>query len=243
MIAQKDLYKIIGLSRDCTTKEIRTRYQYLSKKLHPDRNVHLTPAQQDAKAQLFQDVFLAYSVLVTPELRAEYDLLSSNSESEFGDLKRGFEKHEEVDISKLSHQHKQDIETRHKDLLQTYRERNIAQLTKERDIPTTIEPAKPDDIKRPVRRQSTCKEIVVQPLTLIESSNKVTYQVLSKIGEMYWAGEDDITLRDYTLDITREDVTNARQKQDEGPSLHEKLRTEKTMRSNSVDCIPQVWRK
>lgn len=240
MTAQKDLYKIIGLPRDCTTNEIKTRYQYLSRKLHPDRNVHLPPAQQNAKAQLFQDVFLAYSVLISPELRTEYDILSSNSKPEFGDLKKSFKTYEKVDVSTLTSQHKQDIETRHKDLLKTYRERNITELTKERDTPSTLQPVKPDDLKMPVRHQSTCRDIVVQPVMLIEDSRKMSYQVLSKIGEMYWVGEDDLTLRDYTFDITREDVTQARQRQDEGPSFDEKVRTEKTVRS---DCHnPRVWK-
>ncbi|RLB41411.1 MAG: hypothetical protein DRH12_08230 [Deltaproteobacteria bacterium] len=63
---QKDYYKILGVSRETDSKEIRNAYRRLAKKYHPDK------AGPEAKDQ-FQDVQEAYEVLSDPEKRSSYD--------------------------------------------------------------------------------------------------------------------------------------------------------------------------
>lgn len=37
-MSQKDYYKIMGVARDATEKEIKTAYRRLARKYHPDLN-------------------------------------------------------------------------------------------------------------------------------------------------------------------------------------------------------------
>jgi curved DNA-binding protein CbpA len=57
----------MGLSRHCTSAEIKQRYRFLARKLHPDMNPEADRAQ-------FQAVQEAYAVLGNPELRRKYDM-------------------------------------------------------------------------------------------------------------------------------------------------------------------------
>jgi len=65
--ADKDFYKILGLSKTADKKEIKAAYASLVKKNHPDVN---KGAGSDA---LIKDINLAYSVLSNDEKRKEYD--------------------------------------------------------------------------------------------------------------------------------------------------------------------------
>ena len=80
-MASKDLYQVLGVSREATADEIRSTYRKLARKLHPDVN----PGDEAAEAQ-FKEVSAAYSVLSDPEKRGLYD--------EFGDvaLQAGFDR-------------------------------------------------------------------------------------------------------------------------------------------------------
>lgn len=57
----------MGLSRHSTSTEIKQRYRFLARKLHPDVNPEADRAQ-------FQALQEAYGVLGNPELRRKYDL-------------------------------------------------------------------------------------------------------------------------------------------------------------------------
>lgn len=63
-----DYYKILGLGKDATAKDIRDAYRRLARKYHPDLN----PNDEAAKAQ-FQQVNEANEVLSDPEKRKKYD--------------------------------------------------------------------------------------------------------------------------------------------------------------------------
>lgn len=66
-MSQKDYYKIMGVARDATEKEIKTAYRRLARKYHPDLN-------KDANAKdQFQSVGEAYEVLKDPAKRKAYD--------------------------------------------------------------------------------------------------------------------------------------------------------------------------
>ena len=65
----KDYYATLGIPKSASEKEIKQAYRELAKRFHPDRN----PESPDANER-FKEVSEAYSVLGSPESRAEYDL-------------------------------------------------------------------------------------------------------------------------------------------------------------------------
>ena len=67
----KDYYKILGVSREAAPEEIKKAYRQLALKFHPDRN----PGDRQAEEQ-FKEISEAYGVLMDPEKRKQYDLLS-----------------------------------------------------------------------------------------------------------------------------------------------------------------------
>jgi curved DNA-binding protein CbpA len=62
-----DLYKILGLTNQATTAEIRSAYRQLARKYHPD-----VSASPDANA-LFAQINEAYHILIDQQRRAAYD--------------------------------------------------------------------------------------------------------------------------------------------------------------------------
>ncbi|MHB8510020.1 MAG: DnaJ C-terminal domain-containing protein [Candidatus Dormibacteria bacterium] len=66
--AYKDYYKILGLARTATAKEVKAAYRKLARKHHPDLN------QGDAAAEArFKEVNEANEVLSDPKKRQQYD--------------------------------------------------------------------------------------------------------------------------------------------------------------------------
>ena len=69
----KDYYKILGVSKSATEKEIKSAYRKLAQKYHPDRN----PGNQKAEDK-FKEINEAHEVLGDPQKRAKYDQLGSS---------------------------------------------------------------------------------------------------------------------------------------------------------------------
>ncbi len=67
-MAGKDYYKILGLNRSATYKDIKQAYRKLARKHHPDVN----PGDKSAEAR-FKEINSAYEVLSNPEKRKKYD--------------------------------------------------------------------------------------------------------------------------------------------------------------------------
>ena len=66
-----DPFKILGVSREATEKEIKTSYRKLALKHHPDRQSN---DKDRAEAQdKFAKIANAYEVLTDPELRRQYE--------------------------------------------------------------------------------------------------------------------------------------------------------------------------
>lgn len=65
----KDYYKLLNLPRDAEEKDIKKAYRQLALKYHPDRN----PGDKEAENR-FKDIAEAYSILIDPEKRQQYDM-------------------------------------------------------------------------------------------------------------------------------------------------------------------------
>jgi molecular chaperone DnaJ len=71
-IMAKDLYEVLGVSKDADIAQIKKAYRTLAHKYHPDKN----PDNKDAEAK-FKEVNSAYQVLGDPQKRAQYDQMGS----------------------------------------------------------------------------------------------------------------------------------------------------------------------
>ncbi|KAJ4972564.1 hypothetical protein NE237_005738 [Protea cynaroides] len=78
------LYEILGLSRDCSSEEIRSAYKKLALQRHPDKLIQTGVPEEEATAA-FQELVNAYEVLSDQRERAWYD--SHRSQILFSDAK------------------------------------------------------------------------------------------------------------------------------------------------------------
>jgi curved DNA-binding protein len=69
----KDYYKILGVEKDATEKQIKSAFRKLARQCHPDLN----PNDPQAEAR-FKDINEAYEVLGDAEKRAKYDQLGAD---------------------------------------------------------------------------------------------------------------------------------------------------------------------
>lgn len=83
---EKNLYEILGVSKDATQDEIKKAYRKLSLKYHPDRHTSDTPEEQKKNEELFKEVTEAYDILGNQEKRKQYDNPYSDINSEFEDF-------------------------------------------------------------------------------------------------------------------------------------------------------------
>ncbi len=67
-MAKRDYYEILGVSRNCTERELKVAYRRLAKQYHPDAN----PDDPEAEEK-FKEINEAYEVLRDPDKRAAYD--------------------------------------------------------------------------------------------------------------------------------------------------------------------------
>lgn len=68
----KDLYEVLGVSKDADVAEIKKAYRALAHKYHPDKN----PDDKESEAK-FKEINSAYQVLGDPQKRAQYDQMGS----------------------------------------------------------------------------------------------------------------------------------------------------------------------
>ncbi len=84
----KDYYKILGVDRNATEKEITKAYRKLARKYHPDVN----PGSKDAEER-FKEINEAHEVLADAEKRKKYDQLGASWQQwqNMGGDPRGFD--------------------------------------------------------------------------------------------------------------------------------------------------------
>ena len=69
----KDYYKILGVSKTASSKEIKQAFRKLARKYHPDKN----PGDSSSE-QRFKDINEANEILTDPEKRQKYEALRTN---------------------------------------------------------------------------------------------------------------------------------------------------------------------
>lgn len=67
-MADRDLYEVLGVSRDASQDELKAAYRKLARAHHPDVNPNDPQAEER-----FKEISQAYSVLSDPQQRANYD--------------------------------------------------------------------------------------------------------------------------------------------------------------------------
>jgi len=72
-MASKDYYKVLGVSKNATEKEIKQAYRKLARKYHPDVN----PGDSSAEAK-FKEINEAHEVLSDPKKRKKYNQFGDN---------------------------------------------------------------------------------------------------------------------------------------------------------------------
>ena len=70
----KDLYEILGVSRDASESEIKSAYKRLSLKYHPDRQGGKNDKEKKEAEEKFKEVNMAYSTLSDPQKKQQYDM-------------------------------------------------------------------------------------------------------------------------------------------------------------------------
>ena len=67
-MAEKDYYKILGISKDASQEEIKKAFRQLARKYHPDVNQGNKEAEEK-----FKEINEAFQVLNNPQKKAQYD--------------------------------------------------------------------------------------------------------------------------------------------------------------------------
>src|SRR5579875_1357691 len=75
----KDYYKVLGVSKEASTDDVKKAFRKLARKYHPDVN----PGDKKAEEK-FKEINEAYEVLSDPEKRKKYDTLGPNWQEQFG---------------------------------------------------------------------------------------------------------------------------------------------------------------
>jgi len=86
---QVDYYKILGIGRSATEKELKRAYHKMAVQYHPDKYAAKSEADAAEADKKFKEIARAYEVLGDEELRRKYDLGEDPDEQQQGGGQRG----------------------------------------------------------------------------------------------------------------------------------------------------------
>lgn len=69
----KDLYEILGISKNASADDIKRAYKQLALRYHPDRQGGKSEAEKKEAEEKFKEISFAYSILSDPEKKQNYD--------------------------------------------------------------------------------------------------------------------------------------------------------------------------
>ena len=90
MTTKRDLYEVLGVSRDASQDEIKKAYRKMAIQYHPDKN----PGDKEAEEK-FKEIAEAYAILSDQNKRARYDRFGHSATSGAGDF-GGFSNIEDI---------------------------------------------------------------------------------------------------------------------------------------------------
>merc|ERR1712129_441527 len=70
---RKNYYKILGIEKDATEKEIKKGFRKMAMKWHPDRFATKDDDEKQSAEHKFKEIGEAYEVLKDPKLKQRYD--------------------------------------------------------------------------------------------------------------------------------------------------------------------------
>lgn len=70
---RKDYYKILGVSKNASTEDIKKAYRKRALVHHPDRHANATDTEKQEQEKKFKEVGEAYTILSDPQKRTRYD--------------------------------------------------------------------------------------------------------------------------------------------------------------------------
>lgn len=76
-MADKDLYAVLGVSKNATADELKRAYRKLSLAYHPDRQAGKSESEKKEAEEKFKEINAAYAVLGDSEKRENYDRFGS----------------------------------------------------------------------------------------------------------------------------------------------------------------------
>lgn len=87
----KDYYKILGIEKGATTKDIRRSYLQLTKKFHPDKQKKMNQEEREKNEAKMAEINEAYEILSDEDKRKKYDDAKSSRGNVYGN--QGFRSH------------------------------------------------------------------------------------------------------------------------------------------------------
>lgn len=80
----KDLYGILGVSKDVNEKDLKSAYRKLAKQWHPDKFGDKSDKEKKGAEEKFKEITEAYNVLSDKEKRQQYDLFGTTDGQSMG---------------------------------------------------------------------------------------------------------------------------------------------------------------
>ena len=80
---KKDLYEILGVSRNASDDEIKKAFRKLSLKYHPDRQGGKSDAEKKEAEEKMKEISAAWTILSDPDKKRQYDMYGTYDENMF----------------------------------------------------------------------------------------------------------------------------------------------------------------